>query len=483
MAQASMGSNLGAAVLGLFNSQLGPAIIGSTSLNMPAGYTATTPMYEDYTVAILSSNNQTNPQFGNTITFNLPKNSTMIGRAVVELTIGPAQTNVAFDPALPIGVGNQPTAEYVKNLGDLLCENLQLVYGTTNLQSINGKYQPSWRRICKNDVNIEYINAMVLGNLSPGGSSEQVLIDAFYGGCTVYIFFDELFFVNNRNEFWMPEAYALEGQLKLQLATLDQVVCTSSRTSAELTGGAAVRPVITNCILRYQEDTLSAAEKSQRLKFYRTPEGLVQHFLDLEYQLELFVPGSGARAPGSPLALQPLRTNVLQLGNIRMDMAEILFCVHRISPGGAAFPEENGVITSNGWGGSWMEGDVSPTLVVPTVGTGFSTLIDVETFQVSAAGKSLTSGAMPGFWNRSIVRKTYHPDAQIVGAFYSLSFAKFPEDRRNATGHISASVAGNLALAVTTRNPGVGIDYRVDVYVHSHNLMQSRGGSIGKASN
>jgi hypothetical protein len=512
------GSFSAGAVLSLKNSQLGKALNGGISLTGHKGYSAVTPMYEDDSILQPQANGVFNPAFSSTLRYNLTKNSTLISRCWVEITLAAgADTSgqnggVGFNPNIAIGVGNQPFAEYNKNAGDLIVDRHVMIYGNTQLQNNDGRFIALFRRVCKNDVNIEATNAMVLGNLQPGGGGELVLIDAYYRGVTLEVPLEELHFVNNLDESWMPEAYALEAQLALTLANLGQIVSTRNRTAADV---GAVGPVITSNQLRYQELTVSAAEKEQRLKFYRTPEGVVTHFLDIEEQLNSLFTGTGLRPAWAPLpggfatqlANQPVFTPAdFTLGNIRMDMGEVLFCVHRtaqlnlasgnnyLGPAAVAgqpvnFPLEQGVITDAGFGGSYLEGDTTPSLlmvglVAPRdVNEGFSTLIDITSYDFRGAGKSFFSAPISGVWNRTAIRKTYHPDAQIVGAIYVIPFARYPEDRRNATGFISAAVSGNLTFRITLPNPGNGVTYRFDAYVHSHNLLQARGGSIAKAYN
>lgn len=489
------------ALIGAKASQLASSILGKNSIHTYNGYQALTPAFIDDTVNILSANGVTTPALGSTVQFNLPKNSTLIGKCYLEIRLGAGSATsnnstgepnaITFNPALAYNAAtNFPVAEYNKNLGDILVDNNTLIYGNTNLQNWDGVFQALFRRVVRNDTNIENINAQVLGNLAPGGDpttgSERVLVDAYYRGVTLQVPLEELFFAHNSDEMWMPEAYALEGQLNIRLASLGQIVSCIDRSGGMIAAGQ--RPTVLDVRLRYVETTVSAAEKDNLLKLYRTPEGKVQHWYDIEFQKNLSILGTGVRAPGSALAAQPTLRVVLQLNNLRMDMAELVFAVHRVanrSPA-ADFPAENGVINDAGFGGSYLEGDVTPSILYASstvTGQGFATMVDVSSINLTAAGKSLYSSAHTGFWNRTHIRKSYHLDSQIVGSVYVLPLSKFPEDRKNATGHMSASVLGALQLEIELPNPGNTIDYRLDLWSHSHNLMQSRAGAIGKALN
>ncbi len=476
----------GQALISAKASQLAQALLGTTSIYANRGGCATTPTFEDYNVVIFQANGVTNPAVGSKLSFNLPKNSTLIGNAWIEIQLSPGTTINGATTAVPftfgVGTANRPQAEYVKNVGDLIVNYHQLQYGNTQLQQFDGRFDAVFRRLCRNDVNIEAINAQVLGNLPPStnpAGPEAVLCSAFYNGVTLYVPLEELFFCKTLDNYWMPEAYALEGQILSYLTNLGQIINTHNRTASEI----VVFPSIVNCRLHYEEVTLSAAEKDNRLKFYRTPEGLVNTWMDLEFQKGVQFRGNVVRTALMPLAQQPLITRVVQLNNLRMDMAELVFTISRaattLDP--TWFPQENATIAD--WSGSFLEGDTSPSLIIPNdiAGSGFSTLIDLDSFTIKAAGKPLYAEAMPEFWNRTSVRKMVHKDSQIVAAVYTIPFARFPEDCKNATGFMSASVLGTLTLDLVFRDPGQQVTYEMNLYSRAYNLMQSRGGGISAA--
>lgn len=497
------GNAFGSAILGAKMSQLSRAITGDKSLFAQNGWMASTPTFRDDYVKLLPANGIVTPPInGSTLSFNLPKNSTLIGRCWIEITLSAGTDNAnpgpaSFNPDVAYNAAtNFPVAEYNKNVGDTIIDNHRVIYGNTNLQYFQGVFGAVWRRVCCNDVNIEATNAMVLGALRPGGDvntgSERILVDAFYRGVTLYVPLEELYWVNNRSEYHMTEAYALEHQLLSQLvANLGQIVSTRTRTSSEI----ATAPTITNVALRYSEITLSAAEKENRLKLYKTPEGCVQHFLDLEFMTALQIQGTGTRAaynagtPSTWLENQPNLRTTFQLSNFRMDMAELIIMINRVSnsSGAATFPLENGKVQATGYAGNVMESDPTPSILYANSGVstlqGFSTMIPATSITLIANAKQIFATPQTDFWNRSAVRKSYHPDSQIADPIYVLPLAEFPQDRKNATGHLSASVIGNLQLQVDLPNPGSTIAYQVTVWSHSHNLMQSRLGGIAKALN
>lgn len=480
--------------LAMMNGAMSRALLGKTSLVSPQGYQATTPLYFDNEGAVQQANGNPSPGLNTVVKFNIDKTSTLVHNVVLEITLSAGVTNPAFNPDLAIGVGNLPRAEYVRNVGDLIGRQHQLIYGSSQLQTVEGRFHALFRHLCKNDVDIEGLNAMVLGNTPPGGASEQVLIDAFYRGVTLFCPLEELFFNSSLDQSWMPEAYALEGQIQTQLASLGQIVNTSTRDGSEIT----VAPAITNIRMRFTSITTSAAEKDNRLKLYRTPEGLVQRGWTVEHQQNLLIQGTGARAVFNPavratfLDRQPLlRSGRLLLGNLRADIGEMLIVCHRIRATGtpADYPQENAVIDTD-FSGSYMEDDfITPSLLVPDANAraGFSTMIEIVGAQVFTGQKPLFDQDIDGFWNRAYIRKFYHPNSHVRGAILSISFARYPEDRRNATGHISAAVAGQLGIELIVHNPGAGplgttpIQYHAAVHAHCYNFWQSRGGGIAAA--
>jgi hypothetical protein len=176
-------SYTGPAVLAAKHSNLAQALISrSNSLYLHKGYQALSPTFQDETVVIAPANGVTTPAFQTRVSFNLPKVSTLIGKMWIETTLsagtdssiqnGGAGFNnsapVNYGPAGPAAGFNQPVVAYCKGLGDLIYDNHQYIYGNVQLQAYPGRFQALYRAMCKNDVNIEDINALVLGGLPPG---------------------------------------------------------------------------------------------------------------------------------------------------------------------------------------------------------------------------------------------------------------------------------------------------------------------------
>lgn len=522
-----MASRYGSAVAGgpsklaMMHSQFASLILGSKSLVAYTGFMACTPLQKDDTLAVLTNNGIVTPALGSKVQFNQPKQSTLIGKTWIEIKLTQGLTGASADPnrtlnafnpaaawALPTvgaGASNWPRAAYVKNVGDLIVGNHNIVYGNVQLQYIPGIYHAIRRIISTVDVNIEGTNAMVLGALPPSGarvantivpavaqqSTEAVLIDAFYNplGVTLYVPCEEYFWTHRRDEMHMPESLALEQQIQLTLAQLGDIVVTDTRNDTIITQ----RPTIESIQMRYEEVTVSATEKENLLKLYATPEGLVQHFLDLELVSQQFVVGTNTRAPGSALGAQPNLIVPISLQSLRMDISDLIIVVQRYSNSSPAqdFPEENGVVGTP-FAGSPLESNREvPSLLFeqgpsadPNAAAfqlqGFSTLIELDWFSIKGGTVQLDSAVHTDFWNRSMERKTYFPDARFSEPFYVRSWSQFPLDTKNSSGHISPSTVGNMGVDLQLKNPGNTIRYLVSVFSHCHNAIQTCNGGRGK---
>jgi len=305
-----------------------------------------------------------------------------------------------------------------------------------------------------------------------GGNTEQTLIDALYSGVRLRHPIEHMWFTQHQDSAWMPEAYALEGLLELTLRPLAQLIVTATGDNTVFTGGAAVLPAITDLRLRYEEITLSAAEKENRLKIYRSPHGLVNLFQDIEAQPGFRIQGTGA---GGNLNVQ------VPLQNFRLDMAEVIFtCRIAEDTGAVALPGYVYKADLRDWRGSRCEANTQTASLLAGGGGHLGVFYPIVDFRMTSGGKDLQN-AIPELFARSYVRKKFHADAQTGGGVYHLSYAIYPEDTRNATGHASASVLGALNLNITLANPGASKVLQVDVWSKGYNLMQSRAGGISKA--
>jgi hypothetical protein len=483
------GSSLNAASsqIQMQQSQIASAILGTKSVYQTTGSQALTPTARDETVYIAPANGvQTYAVWsaGIKVVYSLPKTATLIGKIYKEFTLSAGVTNPAYTPAvvqsfIPIagnatgtayvGPVGTPRAAYCQNFGDLIVAQTILRYGSTVLQQIDSDFEVAKRMLEKNNVNIEAINSEVLGNLTTGGTTELIRVDAFYNGITVRKPCEFLFWTTSQDRHWMPEALALEGTVEFVLRGPGEVIYTSTGDSTVIT----TMPTITNLQLRYQQITLSAAEKMNRLAIYKSPEGLVNLFHDLEVQ-------SAYQFTSTLAAGQPLTVNV-PLSNFRMDMIELIFFVrvaaNTNAVGAGFFGTYNGG-TLQLWSGDRMCSDRTNASVVTLNAAGC--LLPITSAKLQAAGKDLFNHE-PEFYIRAEDRKQYHPDSQVGNLVYHRSFAIYPEDPKNATGHASASVLGNLTLQIVMPSPGTNYTLQCDVFSKSWNIMQTRAGSIAKA--
>ncbi len=492
----AVGNSLNAASQGIaaLYSQLSQVVLGHNSVYMPKGGQALTPTARDDTTYIAPANGVQTPVWvaNNKIIYSLPKTATLIGQMWHEVTLSAGTTTptapfvagyIPGTPADPVASAaaapaqnGAPKAEYIRNVGDLIVSYIILRYGSTPLQQYATDMVVAQRYLEKNNINIQNINVEVLGNLAPGGNTELTLVDAFYRGVTLRHQLDEIWFTQSQDRHWMPESLALEGTLEFTLRDPAQCIITANGTAADI----AVMPTITNCVLRYKQVTLSAAEKMNRLAIYKSPEGLVNLFEDTEDQLGFQV----VPTVGTPAAPVQITLNV-PLSNFRMDMKELIFYV-RVAQNTTAYAAPFGTFGGQlaNWRGSRTESDrVTQSLLLNANGSNvIGTLVPVVSWKLVSGGKDLYN-LIPELFSRTHVRKQYHPDAEVSAYVYQQSFAIYPEDTRNATGHISTSTLGNLTLVVNIMSQGPAFTYQVDCHAKTYNLMQSRGGSIAKALN
>ena len=496
MAQAIGNSqNAAGSVIANMYSQLSQAVLGHNSVYSAVGGQALTPTARDDSVFIAPANGVQTPVWvaNNKIIYTLPKTATLIGKMWHEVTLSAGQTNPALgvytpgrpaDPAnsvglvLPVGT---PHAEYIKNIGDLIYSYILLRYGTTVLQQYVPEMVVFKRYMEINNINIQDINVEVLGNLSPGGNGELTLVDAFYTGVTLRHPLQQIWFTQSPDRHWMPESLALEGTLEFTLRDPQNCIITTNGLASDL----LTTPSISNCVLRYQQITLSAAEKMNRLALYKSPEGMVNLFEDNEDQLQFqFTPTVGTRIPFNPVVIN----QVVPLSNFRMDSKEIFFVVRvaQMTPN-PAYVNPFGIFSGQlaKLRGSPVESDRTSTSLLTTPALGgncIGTMVPVVAAKLVSNGKDLFN-FVPELYLRTHVRKQYHPDAEVGSYIYSFPFAIFPEDCRNATGHISTATLGNLQLVLQISVNGPEFTYQVDCWSLAYNLMQSRGGSIVKALN
>ncbi len=442
---AQLGQN---ALVAAKHSQLAPVILGSQSTYDPRGWESHTAFVIDENVSITPQDGT--PTFGSDVRFRLNKNQTLTGRCVLEVTL----TGATLDAG--------QSAAYVKNLGDQILANVQVRYGSNILQNFTGEFMYMWRRLTMHDNHIETTNAQILGGLPAGGASETSRETALVQGLVLYVPLEELYWVWSRDEHWMPEAHAQELEVIISLAPLGRIIYSNDGTDPFDAGGVA--PTIQQCRLLAQQVTTSASEKKGRLALHETSDGLIEHFLDLERQENQRLEGTGGAGT---------QTYTIKLDNIRMDMAEIMFWVR----------EDSSVAGTPGVRNDWAGDAVESSSTVSTVtGSSINTLTQISSFRLLSNGQEIVR-PQTDLYNRTEVRKRYHPDAQVADFIYCIPFALFPEDRKNATGHLPASNLGNLELEITMNAFAVAAPKRVDIYVHSHNLIQHRDGNVTKVLN
>lgn len=77
-------------------------IMGNKSVFQPTGHAATTPVYLDETLRIQTANGVVNPPLASKISYNLPKNSTLVYKGWHEFTLAPGTTQIAAGPVMSV---------------------------------------------------------------------------------------------------------------------------------------------------------------------------------------------------------------------------------------------------------------------------------------------------------------------------------------------------------------------------------------------
>ena len=461
-------------------SQLGPLLIGPGSIFTPKHWNKSNINVIDETSVYTPVRAGTT--FGQTARFTQPKRATLQTEYLLEITLS------ASTPAA--------TAAYVNNLGDQILRRVVHRYGSAILHEYDGEYQQLWQRLTTNEVNEEGRNALTLGGLplSVSGAGEAQRADALTNGLVLYVPLNRLWFSQHLDEAWMPEAYATEGELEITLQALDQLVYNAVVRPA--VGGAVPspfaapgnQPTVDGIRLITREVTLTVPEKLARLNYYETDRGLLTHFLDLERQPRVDLTGTGGAAP---------REFRIRLDNIRLDMQEIFFVVRRGL--GAATPVDEAAV-DDPWSGDNLEAPTFDTSAFPATRVQSSlgavyidTMLDdvvgvaggagtggIVSYRLEANGKRLFDDQSE-LVGRAWVRRLYHPDAQARYPIYQISFSADPENTKNVYSFQNAANLGNLELVLTMQDFPADQAAVLDVWVHSHNIIQSRRGDVVKS--
>jgi len=308
------------ALLSANYSQLGPLLIGEQSIFTPTFWNKSNIHVVDETSVYTPVRDGTT--WGGTCRFVQPKRATLACSYLLEIVLsGSTLTNPAVNAA------------YVNNLGDQILAQVTHRYANNVLHQYDGEYQQLYQRLTTNEVNEEGRNALTLGGLpltSGNGLPETQRAATLINGFTLYVPLDRLWFTQHLDEAWMPEAYATEGEIEIQLARLEDVVyaCNGAAgvpgvgtlPSSPFTG-AATRPQITSIRLIAREATLTVPEKMARLSYFETDRGMLTHFLDVERQRRVTLVGTGTAVLN--------REFRVRLDNVRLDMQEIMFVVRR----------------------------------------------------------------------------------------------------------------------------------------------------------
>lgn len=452
-------------------SQLAPLLIGPASLFTPKFWNKSNIHVTDETSIYTPIRDGT--QFNGTVRFTQPKRATLTTEYLLEIVLS-ASVQIAGGPDL--GSGAIGTGAYVNNLGDQLLQRVVHRYGSSVLHEYDGEYQQLWQRITTNEVDEEGRNALTLGALplSVGGIPEFQRRTSLVDGVTVHVPLNRLWFSQHLDEAWMPEAFATEGEIEIQLQRLERVVYNALTATTPF----VTPPTIESIRLRAREITLTVPEKMNRLSFYETDRGNLTHFLDVERQASVVL-AAGTGGAGN------IERRV-RLDNIRLDMQQIIFVVRR---GVSSPPVANEAAIDSDWSCDALQPPVydfadpsAPVAITSALGARRIDAMydDLVSFRLEVNGKRIADDQNE-LVERAWVRKLYHLNSQARSPVYQISFSMQPENTKVVTGFQNAANLGNLELVLTLPDTPVADRRIVDVWVHSHNVMQQRRGDVVKS--
>lgn len=458
--------------------QLTPMLVSPMTIFQPKAWTATNLHVLDETTTL--SPVRSNTQFGETARFIQIKRATLHLGFVLE---------VVLSSSVLVGAGiTDRRAAYCNNLGDQLLKMVTHRYGSTILHQYDGEYAQLYRRLCHNEISDEARNALSLGGLPltvGAGIPEYQRRAALTNGFTLYVPLDRLWFAQNPDEAWMPEAYATEGEIEITFARLAEVVYNArvrGGLGSTITTPFTTAPTITSMRLYAREVTLTSPEKSQRLLNYESDQGILTHFLDVESQRGIVLTGTGTA------------NNVsfrVALDNIRLDMQELFFIVRRGL--GAGVPINQASLDTD-WGGDKLQAPVYDFTALATggaaarIGSVFDNVTpvyidvlvdDIVSYHLESNQKRLVEPQVE-LLGRCWVRQLYHPNSQVRDPIYQISFSFAPEETKLITGLQSAANIGKLELVITMPDFAANQPRVVDVWAHCHNIIQSKRGAIVK---
>lgn len=474
-------SSVDASHLALMFGQLTPLLIGRDSFFTPKHWAKSNIHVLDETSFILPTRDNT--QFGGTVIFSQPKRATLQCEYVLEVVL----SNSTLTVNAPWGAASTPAA-YVNDLGDQLIDQVTHRYGSNILQQYPGEYAALWNKLTKNEIQLQSRNALAAGGLPLSGQAqnEQQRRQMLVQGVTVYCPLDRLWFVQNKDEAWTPEALATQGEIQIQIQRLEKLVYNATQRIAGVVpspfvGGAP--PTIRSMRLWSRDVILTVPEKNARLQQFegnsQADTGMLVHFLDMEQQRRVVLTGTGGAGN---------REFIVKLDNIRLDMQELFFIVRR---GAGAGVPATGSALEDAWSGDPLQAPVysfaveaAPVRIPSQLGlkdTFVDVLVDdVVSFRLEAGGKRLFDDSLE-LLNRTWHRGLYHPTSQPREPIYHKSFSILPEETKITSGFLPASNLGNFNLVITMPDFPANQPRVVDVFVHGHNIIQMRRGDAVKS--
>jgi hypothetical protein len=420
---------------------LSAVLSSANSVWMPKGF-STSNIFAIDNLSNTTAISGTQVNFGGIDRFRLRKRGGRIHKLLLKIDIS----------AGVVAAGNE--AAFADDLGALIIANARLEYGSKTLQEYQGEPVKAYWRLMQHDVFREPYAALAWALMPPGvtGGYEATRQANTAAAFSVYVPLDWFWSTRFEDYAQTPESLASELELVIQYQALARLVY-ARVTATGLTPVASpftTAPAITATTLYTQLIHTPVPEKNLHLSIFESPQGKIDHILDLEPQTNIAV----AAAAG---------TYRVKLDNFRLDSQFIMFYMRSS-------------LINTDWAIDRMQSDVTATIL--TGGGSVAALQTITSFRLLANGNTIVDSQTDVF-NRAWLRKNYFPGSQIAEPIYFVPFGVQLRDAKNVHGFQNLANLGNieLELVVPVRSQASVLD----VYNVCHNIIQSKEGDIIKA--
>jgi len=440
---------------------LSKMLVGTLSVFGRQAYMKHSIYFEDYASRVVASRNA-NANFGDKITFQLNKTTSLQGEQVVEFTIQP-------------GTAAAGGAAWCNDLAYNLIESLDVRYQAHVLQNFNGDIMHYKRRKWENAITDDCDAALRNDRIAWGSANETAVLRALCdgGGAPFKIWADltELHFAKYFDQCLQPEALASNIEIDIKLRPLNELVVTGPLTVVPILpsnigvgtnlnvifpGGANPPPTITNIVMIPRLFELTAAEHASLLKKHSMGQGFVMKFHDFEQQLRNPIP------VGTTIHRQ-------RLNNLRLDSNHLFFWLRKREQDSQAPVLDR------------LSYDRSVSLVNGASVNGILSEVEgdgLASFQLEANGKIIVP-AVDATYSRLKISRRVHKRKERDCMYYEHPWGVCVEDAKNAFNWQNLANLNNIELVLTFKAATVD-PYELDVYSASENFIQYKDGSVRK---